>query len=1324
MREEFLSKSAGMKSDCRIISATSFLQFRDATDIQDFYQTTLLDPQKDNDEKAAAALDVALRWENISSPSLVASTIDLRRPNSGNEQVPSFDRARSLYQLNAISLGECGAIKSSKHPRHPMRARLRQDLKVVDQSSSTLSFSMQNYSPSNTSLNNEPGMITKLQHSAQLSSEPDYGHAKDKIEQRLTSGPNRPVVKPRQRRMKKPKSMANYGLNADWTGLDENESPVPASLPQDEYSTTEPYVDEQWSNIVGNMPITTEVIIDKSSQGFGFSIAGGRDDEGDGVSLDTDILVTRVNPDGAAGKDGGLHVGDRIVSVNGISLLGVSHEEAVRALQLAGTQLRMVVERKQVPPLAESEYSTSQLPYSLTETRSNQSASSQTGTSRPRIAESGTSTGSGAASLTSAGLTNNSIMSGSAFEPSSNKKHTSDSVTLQSTVTGRQIHSEPAATSQRDAVAVEQRPSSLNINTHRTADVGTQEPAEGTLSISSNKRAIKSIISSGFPAFSWCAGLHKTTGCSAILSGHRSLPGSHGSSRRTPSGSNGSQSKHYTLQSKSSSSRPVPAPQPGPVVVEVTLSRGTRSGLGFSIAGGLGNETIDGDSGIFITKLTPGGIAETDGRVSIGDRIVQVNETSVVGATHESAVKALKQAGDEVRLIVVKQAIPSTRLIWPSGKKEDLPGSPPTHRNEGNVESQPSSGTKKDEERPGSVTNSNSNHLETISISTDTNVSVRDAAEASKLANMGRELLESQMAGLIDYAVASSMSELISKWPNARLVTLYRGGRHDNESQKQLGGGHAVTEHSRSASSGGGNLGLNIVGGDGSDATYVSQVQPNKPAGRSKRVFVGDRVLAVNGIDVTRYGHEQAAAALRNAPDRVDLVLVHCPEEYAEFEKCYSRQLKAVGHKLSNKATKEMTVDMDRKGSNLRGNRTGGKHAGDRMTSSVSSLDQANQTRLRKSADPELYLRSQVDYDPNLDDPTSMPKRAFNIRSGDVFRVLNWNDSQWWKAQRLNSNSHELTGLVGYIPSQARLEKCERLRTEKNHFYSRIRHSREDTSTGFSVSPSPQSVKYHRDPSTGLAVSVTSLTNSVTRRSGAMEQEGNTKLEQKEQFVLSYIDVAPVQLSFMRPVVILGFMKDRIADELLSQHPDRFGTAVPYTTRSARPNEVDGREYHFDTRREAMVEDIAAQRYLEAGEFNGNLYGTHLESVFEIAELGMHCLLDVGGPALRRLEAAGLPSIALLILPKSFPERASLTSSSGKSSEHLSRSPTNAPDYSDPAAFLHIQSKLVRLVRNFSVYLTAVITTDDFRVAYSRVKELIFNNSGPMVWLNAPQRLC
>jgi C-terminal processing protease CtpA/Prc len=48
-------------------------------------------------------------------------------------------------------------------------------------------------------------------------------------------------------------------------------------------------------------------------------------------------------------------------------------------------------------------------------------------------------------------------------------------------------------------------------------------------------------------------------------------------------------------------------------------------GLGFSIAGGIGNEHVKDDDGIFVTKIIAGGAAEEEGTLSVGDRIIQVH---------------------------------------------------------------------------------------------------------------------------------------------------------------------------------------------------------------------------------------------------------------------------------------------------------------------------------------------------------------------------------------------------------------------------------------------------------------------------------------------------------------------------------------------------------------------------------------------------------------------------------------------------------------------------------------------------------------------------
>ena len=64
-------------------------------------------------------------------------------------------------------------------------------------------------------------------------------------------------------------------------------------------------------------------------------------------------------------------------------------------------------------------------------------------------------------------------------------------------------------------------------------------------------------------------------------------------------------------------------PQP-PRIIEIELVKGNK-GLGFSIAGGVGNQHVPGDDGIYITKVMEGGAAYVDGRLQVGDKLLAVS---------------------------------------------------------------------------------------------------------------------------------------------------------------------------------------------------------------------------------------------------------------------------------------------------------------------------------------------------------------------------------------------------------------------------------------------------------------------------------------------------------------------------------------------------------------------------------------------------------------------------------------------------------------------------------------------------------------------------
>lgn len=75
------------------------------------------------------------------------------------------------------------------------------------------------------------------------------------------------------------------------------------------------------------------------------------------------------------------------------------------------------------------------------------------------------------------------------------------------------------------------------------------------------------------------------------------------------------------------------------------------------------------------------------------------------------------------------------------------------------------------------------------------------------------------------------------------------------------------------------------------------------------------------------------------------------------------------------------------------------------------------------------------------------------------------------------------------------------------------------------------------------------------------------------------------------------------------------------TSRKPKESEKDGHGYRFVSRGE-MEADIKAGRYLEHGEYEGNLYGTKIDSIRAVVDAGKMCILDVN-PQVRQRPPGG-----------------------------------------------------------------------------------------------------
>ncbi|XP_032344674.1 disks large homolog 2 isoform X21 [Camelus dromedarius] len=610
-------------------------------------------------------------------------------------------------------------------------------------------------------------------------------------------------------------------------------------------------------------------------------------------------------------------------------------------------------------------------------------------------------------------------------------------------------------------------------------------------------------------------------------------------------------------------------------VVEIKLFKGPK-GLGFSIAGGVGNQHIPGDNSIYVTKIIDGGAAQKDGRLQVGDRLLMVNNYSLEEVTHEEAVAILKNTSDVVYLKVGK---PTTIYMT-------------------------------DPYGPPDITHSYSPPMENHLLSGN-NGTLEYKTSLPPISPGRYSPIPKHMLVEDDYT-SHSQHSTATRQPS---VTLQRAISLEGEPRK-------VVLHKGSTG-----LGFNIVGGEDGEGIFVSFILAGGPADLSGELQRGDQILSVNGIDLRGASHEQAAAALKGAGQTVTIIAQYQPEDYARFE--------AKIHDLREQM----------------------------MNHSMSSGSGSLRTNQKRS----LYVRAMFDYDKSKD--SGLPSQGLSFKYGDILHVINASDDEWWQARRvtLEGDSEEM----GVIPSKRRVERKERARLK--------------------------TVKFNAKPG---------VIDSKGDIPGLGDDGYGTKtLRGQEDFILSYEPVTRQEINYTRPVIILGPMKDRINDDLISEFPDKFGSCVPHTTRPKRDYEVDGRDYHFVISREQMEKDIQEHKFIEAGQYNDNLYGTSVQSVRFVAERGKHCILDVSGNAIKRLQVAQLYPIAIFIKPKSLEP---LMEMNKRLTEEQAKK---------------TYDRAIKLEQEFGEYFTAIVQGDTLEDIYNQCKLVIEEQSGPFIWIPSKEKL-
>ncbi|XP_069046129.1 disks large homolog 2 isoform X15 [Lepisosteus oculatus] len=693
-------------------------------------------------------------------------------------------------------------------------------------------------------------------------------------------------------------------------------------------------------------------------------------------------------------------------------------------------------------------------------------------------------------------------------------------------------------------------------------------------------------------------------------------------------------------------------------VIEIKLIKGPK-GLGFSIAGGVGNQHIPGDNSIYVTKIIDGGAAQKDGRLQVGDRLLMVNNYSLEEVTHEEAVAILKNTSDVVYLKVGKPT--SVYLTDPYGPPDITHSfSPPM---ENHISSPGNNGTLEYKSSlppisPGRYSplpkhmlgEEDINRLDGFSFLRNASL---DDGESHKFESQHFQLRPPE-------PVYSTVNKLCDKPPSPRHYSpvecdksllhsipfphYHIGLLPDSEITREP---RKIVLHKGSTG-----LGFNIVGGEDGEGIFVSFILAGGPADLSGELRRGDQILSVNGIDLRGATHEQAAAALKGAGQTVTIIAQYRPEEYGRFE--------AKIHDLREQM----------------------------MNHSMSSGSGSLRTNQKRS----LYVRALFDYEKTKD--SGLPSQGLSFKYGDILHVINASDDEWWQARRVTpeGDSEEM----GVIPSKRRVERKERARLKTVKF--NAKPGVIDGKGSFNDKRKKNFIFSRKFP--------------FYKNKEQSEQETSDAERSQEDLILSYEPVIRQEINYTRPVIILGPMKDRINDDLISEFPDKFGSCVPPnfsgrldTTRPKRDYEVDGRDYHFVTSREQMEKDIQEHKFIEAGQYNDNLYGTSVQSVKYVAERGKHCILDVSGNAIKRLQVAQLYPIAIFIKPKSIE---SLMEMNKRLTEEQAKK---------------TYDRAMKLEQEFGEYFTALVQGNTLEDIYNHCKLVIEEQSGPYIWIPSKEKL-
>jgi len=169
-----------------------------------------------------------------------------------------------------------------------------------------------------------------------------------------------------------------------------------------------------------------------------------------------------------------------------------------------------------------------------------------------------------------------------------------------------------------------------------------------------------------------------------------------------------------------------------------------------------------------------------------------------------------------------------------------------------------------------------------------------------------------------------------------------------------------------------------------------------------------------------------------------------------------------------------------------------------------------------------------------------------------------------------------------------------------------------------------------------------------------------------------------------------GAGKTTLTKKLVENNSD-FAISISHTTRKPRPNEIDGKDYHFITNKE-FDELIKKNQFYEFAKIFDNFYGTHKEKVIKLLSESKDVLFDIDWQGTQQLKKIkDLNIITIFILPPNIKVLRDRLLNRHKGEEKLIEKRMN---------------KFNEEVSHWNEY-NYVVINDDLEVCYEKIENII-----------------